>query len=233
MSLISTASPWTNDNVSRKKVSTLQKTMKLRPYTRNEETEEFIPSENNRGEFKIQSIDDIQTVNEGRLDRVSKIIEKMTNLEDNDSAGMADFNPISNPELVSKKANLSNISASDSAIPNPTNEIQLPVPMIDQNISGNPFYSKTGSLGSYSNYQVSYDASKLSNAANIYKHYQTTPGMQDHKMMEKLNYMIHLLENQENEKTANITEEFILYTFLGVFVIFVLDSFARSGKYVR
>jgi hypothetical protein len=58
-------------------------------------------------------------------------------------------------------------------------------------------------------------------------------GSSDSKLMEKINYMIHLLENQENEKTANITEEFILYTFLGVFVIFVLDSFSRSGKYVR
>ena len=51
--------------------------------------------------------------------------------------------------------------------------------------------------------------------------------------MEKLNYMIHLLENQGKEKTDNVTEEFILYTFLGVFVIFVLDSFTRNGKYVR
>ncbi len=28
-------------------------------------------------------------------------------------------------------------------------------------------------------------------------------------------------------------EELVLYTFLGVFVIFVVDSFARVGKYVR
>ena len=45
--------------------------------------------------------------------------------------------------------------------------------------------------------------------------------------------MIHLLEEQKFEKTANITEEFILYTFLGVFVIFIVDSFTRTGKYVR
>ena len=52
-------------------------------------------------------------------------------------------------------------------------------------------------------------------------------------LLEKINYMIHLLENQENEKTANVTEEFILYTFLGVFMIYVVDSFSRGGKYVR
>lgn len=52
-------------------------------------------------------------------------------------------------------------------------------------------------------------------------------------LMEKLNYMIHLLEEQHNENTGHVTEEIILYTFLGVFIIFVLDSFARVGKYVR
>lgn len=52
-------------------------------------------------------------------------------------------------------------------------------------------------------------------------------------LLEKLNYMIHLLEEQQEEKTGHITEELILYTFLGVFVIFVVDSFARAGKYVR
>jgi len=41
------------------------------------------------------------------------------------------------------------------------------------------------------------------------------------------------LEGQQHEKTENITEEFLLYTFLGVFVIFVVDSFARAGKYTR
>ena len=53
------------------------------------------------------------------------------------------------------------------------------------------------------------------------------------ELMEKLNYVIHLLEEQADEKTANVTEELILYCFLGVFVIFVLDSFAKIGKYVR
>lgn len=52
-------------------------------------------------------------------------------------------------------------------------------------------------------------------------------------LIEKLNYMIHLLEEQQEEKTGHVTEELILYSFLGVFVIFVIDSFARASKYVR
>ncbi len=52
-------------------------------------------------------------------------------------------------------------------------------------------------------------------------------------LIRKLNYMIHLLEEQHDEKTNNVTEELVLYLFLGVFVIFIVDSFARAGKYTR
>ena len=53
------------------------------------------------------------------------------------------------------------------------------------------------------------------------------------ELLEKLNYMIHLLEEQQGDKTGNIAEELILYLFLGIFVIFIVDSFARAGKYTR
>ena len=53
------------------------------------------------------------------------------------------------------------------------------------------------------------------------------------ELLEKMNHIIHMLEEQQDEKTGNVTEELILYCFLGVFVIFVVDSFARAGKYVR
>ena len=42
-----------------------------------------------------------------------------------------------------------------------------------------------------------------------------------------------MLEQQQNEKTSNITEEFVLYLFLGVFIIFIVDAFSRTGKYIR
>ena len=52
-------------------------------------------------------------------------------------------------------------------------------------------------------------------------------------LMEKINYMIHLLEEQQDEKTGNVTEEVILYSFLGIFIIFIVDSFYYVGKYTR
>ncbi len=52
-------------------------------------------------------------------------------------------------------------------------------------------------------------------------------------LMTKLNYMIHLLEEKQDERTNNVTEEVVLYSFLGIFMIFIVDSFVRVGKYVR
>jgi hypothetical protein len=52
-------------------------------------------------------------------------------------------------------------------------------------------------------------------------------------LLNKLNYMINLLEEKQDEKTNNVTEEVVLYSFLGIFIIFVVDSFTRVGRYTR
>ena len=51
--------------------------------------------------------------------------------------------------------------------------------------------------------------------------------------LEKLNHIIHLLEQQQDEKTETVMEELILYLFLGFFIIYIIDSFFRAGKYYR
>ena len=45
--------------------------------------------------------------------------------------------------------------------------------------------------------------------------------------------MIHLLEEDRDIKQGNVPEEIVLYCFLGVFVIFIVDSFVKVGKYIR
>lgn len=52
-------------------------------------------------------------------------------------------------------------------------------------------------------------------------------------LITKLNYMIKLLEEEKDIKQNTVTEELILYLFLGIFIIFIIDSFARASKYVR
>ena len=55
----------------------------------------------------------------------------------------------------------------------------------------------------------------------------------NNELLKKLDNILYLLEEQKEEQSHLITEELILYVFLGVFVIYVLDSFVRVGKYVR
>jgi hypothetical protein len=66
---------------------------------------------------------------------------------------------------------------------------------------------------------------------NYYSSPATTDGNQ--VLIEKLNYMINLLEEQQDYKTGSVMEEVVLYSFLGVFIIFVVDSFTKVGKYKR
>jgi hypothetical protein len=87
-----------------------------------------------------------------------------------------------------------------------------------------------GSLNSAKNslasYNESYNVSSQSDGPVIFDN-------NNNKLLKKLDYIIHLLEEQHNEKTNHITEELILYLFLGLFILFVLDSFARASKYRR
>jgi hypothetical protein len=68
---------------------------------------------------------------------------------------------------------------------------------------------------------------------NNYNLHQQSTFSNDDVLIKKINYMIHLLEEQQDERTSNVTEEVVLYSFLGIFIIFVIDSFVRVGKYVR
>ena len=59
------------------------------------------------------------------------------------------------------------------------------------------------------------------------------PQVPQSDLSEKVAYMIQLLEDQRDERTNHVTEEIILYVFLGIFVIFVVDTFVKTGKYSR
>ena len=62
---------------------------------------------------------------------------------------------------------------------------------------------------------------------------ESTADVSKDEILQKMNHIIQMLEDQQDEKTGSVTEELILYCLLGVFVIFIVDSFARAGKYVR
>jgi len=231
MSLISTASLWTNDDISTKKrmPSMVRKTIKAKD---NSEYEEYSSSQD-KNEYVLSDINDVQKMNDERNNKVNDIINKMSSVSaDNDGAKLADFNPPPKPSIQLKKDLQTGWVKPDEKIPDLANPLQMPAPSFAGKgaHSVNPYVVNNANVIGLGNYQQVYD-----NANVEYKPYYSKMGIgsTDNKLMEKINYMIHLLENQENEKTANVTEEFILYTFLGVFIIFVLDSFSRTGKYVR
>ena len=73
--------------------------------------------------------------------------------------------------------------------------------------------------------------SDMGNASRRDESYPSIEGREE--LLKKLDYMIHLLEEQRDERTGHVAEEVVLYSFLGIFTIFMADSFARAGKYVR
>jgi transcription initiation factor TFIID subunit TAF12 len=84
-----------------------------------------------------------------------------------------------------------------------------------------------------SSYAKQYYQQYIPHGQSAFKTVSENAPPQKDELLEKMNHIIHMLEEQQDEKTGNVTEELILYCFLGVFVIFVVDSFARAGKYVR
>ena len=59
------------------------------------------------------------------------------------------------------------------------------------------------------------------------------PKSTNSEMLHKLNNIIEIFEDQKEIKTGQKNEEIILYCFLGVFVIYIMDSFVSIGKYSR
>ena len=232
-SLVTYASPWTSDdNQPKKRQPTMRKTIKMRPnIPSGEEPEEYVSQAENYQNLQPSTFDDIQHENTERSSKVNELLNKITAADSSDSSKMGTFNPISPPSMNVKKdmGEDKNILTINDLLPPKHGQKSLPASTSYQgNYSGDEIKSPV-----YSNYAKSYEQPvKLQNP------YYAKMGINSNapaheKLIEKMNYMIHLLEQQQSEKTSNITEEFILYTMLGVFIIYIVDSFARSGKYVR
>jgi hypothetical protein len=257
MSLVSCASPWTNDNASsqtRKRTSTIRKTVKLRPMNDSElgakpedpdaynssdsQSSSYHSSEQNYRDMKFENIDETEHRNGGHSNRVNQILNKIAS--ENDGNKLANFKPLDNASINTRRKTVEDENTLRyNTAPNellPKTLEKQPASMYSANEFGGPSISEGPR---FSNYETTYPSTTLFKGNNK-SYYSKSEQVAAHnidstngKLVEKINYMIHLLEAQQNEKTANITEEFILYIFLGVFVIFVVDSFTKTGKYVR
>jgi hypothetical protein len=151
-------------------------------------------------------------------DKINAILDKM-NLEEQHAQAnpFENFEPINPPENIVKIQKTSNMPNS-------------PV---------NPMYGgRAAAYAELANYQTAYTqdipayvrakgptGGGSAGAGTI--HNQSLD-----RTLEKLNYLIHLLEQQQKEKTSGMLEDFLLYCLFGIFVIFIVDAFARYGKNV-
>lgn len=239
MSLITSASPWTNEEstITKKRLPSIRRTIKKQNVTVDVEPEEYNsqPLQNvTTLQPESNTIESTQEKQEERNQRISQMINKMTGVSGgNDGNKLADFTPISNP-IIQKRTDYENESAEEDDEPVQIN----PALKYRQQAVGQPthYAQNPTNLGNFGNYQNVYSQSAVLPGRSTYAaapNNMEKHGFTDNKIMEKINYMIHMLEEQQNEKTNNVTEEFLLYTFLGVFIIFIVDSFARAGKYTR
>lgn len=250
MSLLNSASPWSSSVSTNKRTSTMRDTIKKlnSPHTHapNTETSEVEKDREYFQNLSPSTIEESQTVQEERNTRINDLLNKMPSSSfENDGNKLSSFNPPPRPEINQKKPSI----VENGVPPIPTNEAVSPYdllpPRVQQSIAsasahrGGPagnFTSNDKGLGAYSNYKAIYNGA-ITPVGTTKPYYAnmgiSSSGSGNNKLMEKINYMIHLLEEQQGERTNNVTEELILYTFLGVFIIYIVDSFARAGKYVR
>jgi hypothetical protein len=188
-----------------------------------------------------------------KVNSVLQTIHQNSKVED-DNETLGEFNPPPKPEssgvqktlATEQMINMSNLNnqAMLGKAPDPNYDYNPDMDLELNNVQANYGDQKTIEEY-YKKFIPNYQAMKTNNR-NVNKQYYPNSSMnsnldpanismnpQQDLLMQKLNYMIHLLEEQQDERTNNVTEEVVLYSFLGIFIIFIVDSFARVGKYVR
>lgn len=212
MSLLNQASPFTTENSSSKKEKWVPKMM---------DTFKRITSEMEKSSTEKPSMDRLSTMEnmtteqDTRKKKIDDMIKNMgntntnTNMDSSSSDGLADYHSNVNEEEYSKVAK--------NPSPAPTKTRGSP---LSKSYGPTPYYQGLSST-------TPTQRKKTTGSEEF------TPDSSSNQLMEKLNYMIHLLEEQQKESTQNIPEEFALYSLLGIFIIYIVDSFTRAGKYIR
>jgi hypothetical protein len=192
-------------------------------------------------------------------DKVNSVLQSIhqNSKVDEEGENLGEFNPPPKPESSGVKKTIATEQMMNMTNNNNQNMFQnviggsqklgrSPEPHDENNPEGdldlNNFNTNYGSQKEIEEYYKKFIPNYHVNTKNInkpyYQHQHQHTGFnnsinENDLLMQKLNYMINLLEEQKDERTNNVTEEVVLYSFLGIFIIFIADSFVRVGKYVR
>ena len=252
MSLLLNASPWNSTETQKKRIPTIKKTFK--PSILEEELEnntsinstvsgfDMLSHSSNGGGSKYEKqdspkdnltngVNDLDNnIQENNTNKINQLLENMTGLNiQNDGESLYNYtSPTATPAFPSVPI------------------FQRENGVIGQGIVGETTRGRGGGVSSNFVYNTPMNLANIENYSKAYEMPKETRPYYTHKMgisngadsfeekiLDKIQYLTHLMEEIQNEKTANITEEFILYTMLGVFVIYVVDAFSKSGKYIR
>jgi hypothetical protein len=249
-----------NNAVSRKRIPTLgvvpRKTVKVRPtydsatdqYELYEQPEPSDSNVTNAKQTKMpESVDEYNDAQTDRTTKINSILNKITSFSSDDKLG--DFNPMPYPVTITKK-NADPILSADEPVKNGENPLMpktgKPVFSNQSPTGQNPIYYRAAEPGTssssqsqFANYRDAYGKEGLVGSVKAKEPYYSKMGIakggeySGDKVMDRLNYMTQMLEALQMEKTNHVTEEFVLYSLLGVFMIYIVDGFSRGGKYVR
>jgi len=221
------------------------------------------PFDNDSSEYKNNDNDNIinkkrQTHNKTQKkypkenfdqEKVNSVLEKIhnnSNMDEEDT--LANFSPPPKPESVGVSKTIATEKMQNMTNENMTNENMFrtlgkaPSPNYENNedLELNNFNSNYADNKTAEEYYKKFIPGYIAGKNPVNKQYYNantsnmpSSGDSNDLLLKKINYMINLLEEHQDEKTSNVTEEVVLYSFLGIFIIFVVDSFARVGKYVR
>jgi hypothetical protein len=200
---------------------------------------------NNNNDNNNNNMQEIQKIQESKQKNVNVLLDKMNDLNiENDGSGLYNYVPPPPLQIFKKEGFVYN-SKNKSSSSYENNELEKNNNNYSQNSTTvvSPF-SIVGNNNN--NNRTDTDSVNLANYSQAYEIPQNTKpyytksmgnnnnnALFEDKILDKIQYLTHLMEEMQHEKTTNITEEFILYTMLGVFVIYVVDSFTRIGKYTR
>ena len=229
MSLAMSAAPFDDDN-----------------YTLNNEKQKPKAPTHNKTQKRRQPSNTVDTA------KMSNLLQTLhNNTDDDENNEMGDFNPPGAPESsgVERTTDVKESPVSKYLRDGPENKTgghtNHAVEYRDTSLDMNAYQENYGSDASneeyYKKFVPNYPNYPQPDASSINKPYYDSYHISSNQnqvvdnnlLIEKLNYMIHLLEEQQDEKIGSVTEEVILYSFLGIFIIFLVDSFTKVGKYKR
>ena len=216
------------------------------PFNSDEEENKNIREENNKrvssslnrtikNRNNNENNDNNDNKNRERNKRIQKLLNDNNmnnNLTNNESDDLEDFNPPSHPAIQESKKivkeNFTFDNMKSELLHNDQEEKQTQI----QGQNDNPINKENFQQLPANNLQQYYEKynAYLNSENNYNKQYMS---VSNEELLKKIYNILFLLEDQRETRTNYVTEELILYVFLGIFVIYLVDSFVKVGKYIR